>query len=167
MKLKVILDETYGDFEKAAMLLVAPTCYQKCVGCQNLYLTNVRTKTYSDEYIVNRFLKNQFTEAIIIGGLEPLDDIDDVYSFVLNLLAMTYSANRPTLVIYTGYTLTELPELEGWDEVETALKMYNKALVKFGRYIPNKPSVWSPELGVYLASNNQGVIDYRTKLKTT
>lgn len=52
-------------------------------------------------------------------------------------------------IIYTGYYPDEISA-----EINE-LKRYKNVIVKFGRYIPNRKSVFDEVLGVTLASDNQ------------
>ena len=53
------------------------------------------------------------------------------------------------IVIYTGYYKIEIEK-----EIEI-LKKYKNIIIKFGRYIPNRPNRYDDILGVTLASDNQ------------
>lgn len=57
--------------------------------------------------------------------------------------------SKDDIIIYTGYYPEEIQ-----DKIDK-LKQYENIIVKFGRYIPNKETIYSSLLGVELASNNQ------------
>ena len=113
--------------------------------CQNSPLVKTPTKEIEIEKIVDDYMKNSLTSAIVFGGLEWMDQF-------LELLECIEAFREKTLndiVVYTGYDKEEIPE-----HLMT-LKKYKNIIVKFGRYIPNQEKHYDPVLGVYLASNNQ------------
>lgn len=97
--------------------------------------------------IVERYINNPITSAIVCGGLEPLDSFDD-------LSRLLYSFRDKTendFVIYTGYTKHECEE-KGY---LTQLSNFSNVIIKFGRYIPNSKSHYDEVLGVTLNSDGQ------------
>ena len=154
MKLKGFVEEDFVQYKKPSMFLGTTRCNWKCCTelglctdiCQNSPLASSNTIVVDDADIYKRFIENPITKAVVIGGLEPMLDIDDVVHLV-----STFRENGCDcdFVVYTGYYK---------DEVEEQLKMLSKfdnIIVKFGRYIPNKNSVYDSVLGVKLASDNQ------------
>ena len=57
--------------------------------------------------------------------------------------------SKDPIIIYTGYKEEELT-----DKLKVLLQLDN-IIVKFGRFIPNRPHIYDTVLGVELASNNQ------------
>ena len=103
-------------------------------------------KDIDDQIIYEQFVKNPITKAVVVGGLEPMIQINEVIDLI-NLFR-NQGENCP-FVIYTGYYPNEIPEpLE-------RLKQYKNIIVKFGRYIPNSQPIYDEVLGVTLASDNQ------------
>ena len=52
----------------------------------------------------------------------------------------------------------EIRELAGeaaYSYVDQEMNLYGNIIIKFGRFIPNQPSIYDEILGVTLASNNQ------------
>lgn len=96
-----------------------------------------------------RYLSNPLTNAIVIGGLEPFEQFDEVVRFLFKLREV-FQCNDD-VVIYTGYTKEEC-EQNGWLE---RLSNISNVTVKFGRYIPNRAGRYDDVLGVTLASDNQ------------
>ena len=100
-----------------------------------------------DEVIVRRYLQNQITKAIVIGGLEPMEQSDEVLSLI-KTLREDFDCHDD-VVIYTGYYPDEI------SAILDKLQKFDNIIVKFGRYIPNTKSCFDKELGVELASDNQ------------
>ena len=105
--------------------------------------------------IATRFYNNPISEAIVFGGLEPFDNLLDMCELLSILYALHNGSfdikETPDIVIYTGYYPDEIK-----DKLEI-LRVYEdmNIIIKFGRFIPNKPSRFDELLGVELASDNQ------------
>lgn len=159
MKLKMIVDETAGDYKEPAMFLVTASCVLDCEGCQNVHLKQMSTKSYSDEDIWKRYFDNLCTSAIVIGGLEPFDEFEDLFNFIHTGIGVRPHVRRPTMVIYTGYELDEI-DISKFNRLEELSTLYDgQIFIKFGRYRADLPSRHSDILGVTLASENQYVIE--------
>jgi hypothetical protein len=134
------------------MLLAFPTCTWKCgrEHCQNYDLITAPDIVVDVNELVMRFMENPISEAIVLGGLEPMDSFDDVCKFITALRRVSSAM----VVIQTGYTQDEVR-----DKLLVLMKRYTNITMKFGRYIPNDTLTWDGELGIHLASQNQyGVI---------
>ena len=111
-----ILDEDIINYKKISMFIGTPYCSGKCwreLGldcsiCQNESLRNSKKINIPITDIIDRYDSNPLTEAIVFGGMEPLDSIEDLNAFVLNF---RYRHPDP-IVIYTGYTEEEAKENE-------------------------------------------------------
>lgn len=153
MRVKTIKDEDFINYKLPSMFIGTISCGGKCCieagipieVCQNNPWRGVPPIDIPDAQIVTRYLNNPFTSAIVFGGLEPFEQFDEMY----NLIKLFREATDDTIVIYTGYYEHEIA-----DEVE-ALSEFPDIIVKFGRYIPNRKSVYDPILGITLASDNQ------------
>jgi hypothetical protein len=151
MLIKGIIDEDFINYKKPCMVIEFPYCSFKCDKecgkqvCQNGALANSPNIDIERMDLIDRYLKNDITQSIIMQGLEPFDSWNDLISFIF--LFRCYSDDD--IVIYTGYNLSELEE-----KVEL-LSYFNNIIIKFGRYIPNQQSHYDNVLGVNLASNNQ------------
>jgi pyruvate-formate lyase-activating enzyme len=155
MKLKNIIDEDFINYKKPSMMLAMCYCDWKCLTeknldlsiCQNSELAHQDNIEVSTISIVSRYLHNPITKAIVIAGLEPFLQIDEVIDFIrkLRIIAM----NDDMVVIYTGYYPEEIQERI------YQLKQYKNIIVKFGRYIPDNKPHYDKVLGVKLASDNQ------------
>lgn len=153
--LKAIIDEDFNDYKKNSMFLGFPTCTWKCEKecgehcCQNSALAQAQDIGVSIHEICSRYLNNNITQAIVCGGLEPMDSFDNLYMFIL-YLRRGYNCSDD-IVIYTGYTKEECVA-NGWIE---ELCPFGNIIIKFGRFIPNQPSHYDEVLEVELASENQ------------
>ena len=160
MNVKTIQDETFQDYKKPSMLISSIGCNWKCLTeleldvsiCQNCELANMKDINISDVQIVERYMKNNITSAIVIGGLEPMLQIDEVISLILEFRKQT----DDDIVIYTGYYPEELQ-----DYILKLAKLKN-IIIKFGRYIPNKPKRFDYVLGIELVSDNQFALKIST-----
>ena len=114
------------------------TCSFKCGKniCQNIPLFNSETKEISISKVVEEYLKNDLTSAIVFAGLEWLDQILDL----LECIEAFRKKTSDDIVIYTGYDKEEIPEYI------MILKKYSNIIMKFGRYIPNQEKHFDPVL---------------------
>lgn len=151
MIIKGMVDEDFANYKKACLFICFPHCSFKCecesgvACCQNGNLARSPDIEVAPELIIQRYTSNPITSAIVIGGLEPFDDWDDLYELVKLLRSVT----SDDIVIYTGYNESEIQ-----DKLEY-LKQYTNIIVKFGRYIPDSKHRFDDVLGVELASENQ------------
>lgn len=151
MKIKNLIDEDFVNYAKPSMFIATSICSFKCdkeAGCQVCQNSDLATAPIIDistEEIVERYMNNPITEAVVIGGLESFDQFDELYQFI-NLFR---KKSNDDIVIYTGYYPDEIK-----DKIE---KLYNfkNIYIKFGRFIPNYPHKFDEILGVELSSNNQ------------
>ena len=153
IRLKNIIDEVFQDYKKPSMLLATCYCDWKCLKereldvsiCQNSKIFKQENINVSVDEIVNRYINNPITQAIIIAGLEPMLQFDEV----LNFIKIFRNKSNDDIVIYTGYYPFEIE-----DKVEK-LKQYQNIIIKFGRYIPNRKKRFDKNLGIELVSDNQ------------
>lgn len=152
MTIKGLIDEDFTNYKKPSMYVAFPTCSFKCdkeAGCsicQNSQLIEERNIRIAPEDLVERYMNNPISQAIVFGGLEPLDSISCM-SFIRTLRKHT----DDDIVIYTGYTEEEC-EYDCWI---SELSKYKNIIIKFGRFIPNQEKHYDEVLGVELASPNQ------------
>ena len=151
---KSIVDEDFQDYKKASMFIAFPKCDFKCFkelgleisGCQNYEILKMPDIKIKIDKVFDRYVKNPITEAVILGGLEPFFNFDEVY----NLISYFRQKNcNDDFVIYTGYYPNEV---ENYVE---KFKKFKNIIIKFGRFIPKSASVFDKILGVKLASKNQ------------
>lgn len=151
MNIKQLIDEDFTNYKKPSMFIGFPKCNFKCEKecglrvCQNGILATSPMMDVDLQSIVDRYIKNDITKAIVVGGLEPFDSFNDL----LNLIIEVRNYVEDDIVVYTGYYKEEIIDM-----IET-LKCFKNIVVKFGRYIPNQQSHYDEVLGVNLASDNQ------------
>lgn len=151
MLIKGIIDEDFINYKKPCMVIEFPYCSFKCDKecgkqvCQNGALANSPNINVERMDLIDRYLKNDITQSIIMQGLEPFDSWNDL--IILIFLLRNYT--NDDIVIYTGYN-----KLEILDKI-TTLKYFKNIIIKFGRYIPNVQPCYDNILGVTLASENQ------------
>jgi len=153
MWIKNIMDENFQDYKKTSMMIATCKCDWKCAiegefdisVCQNSELANQKNIEVSIKSIINRYLNNPITQAIVIGGLEPMLQFDEMLEFIDAFRLVS----DDDLIIYTGYYPNEL--------INKLCKLveYKNIIVKFGRYKENRDKVFDEELGIWLSSNNQ------------
>lgn len=80
MKLKFLNDVDYINYKKPSMFIGFPKCSFKCgrAICQNAALANEPDIEVSVDEIIDRYLNNPLTEALVIGGLEPFDNWEEL-----------------------------------------------------------------------------------------
>ena len=147
MKIKGLISEDLVNYKKPSMTIIFPYCTFKCGEgyCQNSELAKAPIIEMNVNNLVDRYINNPITEAVVMQGLEPFDSWNDLKSFVHELREYC----NDDIVIYTGYDKNEV--IEKINE----LSKYTNIIVKFGRYIPNQEKHFDDLLEVYLASNNQ------------
>lgn len=105
-------------------------------------------KDFSYESIYNAYMSNGISKAIVIGGLEPLIQFDEIYGLIDYF---RHHGCDDDFVIYTGYTEDEVKANEHW----RLLLGIKNIVFKFGRYVPGGRPHRDSVLGVELASDNQ------------
>lgn len=154
MKVKSIIIEDFLNYKQPSMFIISSICNWKCCieqnldisMCQNSSIAKQKTVDISPEIIYNMFIKNPITKAIVIGGLEPIDQINEVIQIIDYFRK---NNNNSPFVIYTGYYPYEIKNSLN------RLKNYNNIIVKFGRFIPNAKHRYDEILGIELVSDNQ------------
>lgn len=151
MIVKEIRDEDFTNYKMPSMFIGFPSCSWKCEKdcgmrvCQNSTLAEAKGVKIEVDKLVNRYLNNPITKAVVCGGLEPFDSWRDLKSLVSLLRTQTLD----DIVIYTGYKEEEIKNSIQY------LRAYRNIIVKFGRFVPNQQPHYDETLGVNLASDNQ------------
>ena len=151
MIIKAIVDEDFSNYKKPSMLIGFPRCTWKCEKgcgmrvCQNGVLATAKDVEIPVDEIVERYLNNKLTKAVVLGGLEPMDSWSDLLLFIEKFR----EKSQDDIVIYTGFYKEEIA-----DRINI-LKQYDNIVVKFGRYVPGHEKHYDEVLGVELASPNQ------------
>ena len=152
MKILGIIDEDFINYKKVSMVIEFPYCSFKCDKecgkpvCQNGALANEPIIEIDAKKIVERYLQNPITKAVVLQGLEPLDSCEDMYDLLIEFRKRT----DDDIVIYTGYNYREV-----YRYTDKLGHIFQNIIIKYGRYIPNQEPHYDPVLGVNLASDNQ------------
>jgi organic radical activating enzyme len=152
MLIKNLIDEDFCNYRKPSMFVGFSKCSFKCDKecgrdvCQNSELALAPTIEIDDEEIIQRYITNPITEAIVFGGLEPFDDFNDLFAFIADFR----DCSKDDIVIYTGYYPEEIPSY-----LDLLSANYKNIIIKFGRFIPDKPHRFDELLGIELSSDNQ------------
>lgn len=162
VKVKHIVMEDSVNYKKLAMFVSMGRCAWKCCHvnggfdkkiCQNDDLRATPDKEIDLVWLCDQYVNNPLVSAMVLGGLDPLDDMDET----MKLCKAFRSVTEDTIVIYTGYNEDEVV-----DKVDQ-LRIFSthsdesgtNLVIKFGRYVPGVESRFSPVLGITLASLNQ------------
>lgn len=153
IKIKGVRMEDFTNYKKPSMYIAFPSCTFKCERecgkkmCQNSSLVNTPTLATGVKSLVNKYINNPITSAIVIGGLEPFDSEEDLKTLITYLRIST----QDDIVIYTGYIKEEIQERDIYKYLLNAKNI----IIKFGRFIPDQQPHYDDVLGVNLASDNQ------------
>lgn len=164
MLIKSFKDEDFVNYRKPAMFIVMPHCSFKCdkenncLMCQNSHLVHEPTHNVATRTLIERYINNPITKAVVFGGLEPFDTPEDLEMFV-KILRWTYKC-KDDIVIYTGYTEEELSRNLHFQSIISCGNM----TIKYGRFRPNQDPHYDEVLGVNLASDNQYAKRYNYEL---
>lgn len=151
IEIKGLVDEDFVNYKKPSMFISFPRCTFKCDKecgqpvCQNGSLAAAPSVFIKIDNLVERYLANSITKAIVIGGLEPFDSPVELFTLIDGIREKT----NDDIVIYTGYTENELT-----DKI-IMLSLKKNIIIKFGRFVSNKENHYDDLLGIKLASPNQ------------
>lgn len=158
MLVKNIVEEDFVNYKVPSMFIATCFCDWKCCIeqnldisiCQNASISKQRNILISDSEIYERYISNPITKAIVIGGLEPMMQFEEIYDLIK---CFRDNNCKDTFVIYTGYNENEI-----LNQIDR-LKKFENIILKIGRYRPNNKSHYDDILGINLVSDNQkGVI---------
>ena len=154
IKLKGVMAEDFINYRLPSMFLISSYCDWKCCReggfsetiCQNNNIVNIPIKEYTYLSLLKTYVSNEISKAIVIGGLEPFKQFDEIYGLI-----DYFRQNNvfDIFVIYTGYNKQEI------QEQIFKLEKFKNIIVKFGRYVPNQKEHYDEILGINLASDNQ------------
>lgn len=151
MRIIDIVELDVSNYKEASMFIITCKCSFKCdiengtKLCQNSHLANSPVLDMDDDKIVERYLKNPITKAIVFGGLEPIDQLDELISLISKFREKT----DDDIVIYTGYTEEELKN------IIDKFTCFKNIIIKYGRFRPNQKRHFDELLGIDLISDNQ------------
>ena len=154
MKIKGLIDEDFTNYKKSSMFIATCYCNWKCCIeqgldksiCQNSEIAKQKNIEISADEIFSRYISNPITNSIVVGGLEPFLQFEEVYELI-----KCFRDNKcvDDFIIYTGYYDYEIQ-----NEINV-LKQYPNIIIKFGRFKPNQKSHYDSVLGINLISDNQ------------
>lgn len=155
MRVKNVVYEDFVNYKKPSMFIGTISCGGKCCieagiplsVCQNDGWRESASVEVDNTVLIARYLENPLTQAIVFGGLEPLEQYGELIEFIRTLRDDFMCMDD--IVIYTGYNKNELTY-----EIDH-LKKFDNIVIKFGRFIPNSKHRFSNILGVELSSDNQ------------
>lgn len=167
MIVKEIRDEDFTSYKKPSMVIGFPSCTFKCEReqgcsgmCQNSALATAPNIEIGYGHIVDRYLKNPITKAIIMAGLEPFDSAQNLVGLI-NCFRMNADDD---IVIFTGYTEEEVKNMHYTIQYSWGKQSYSyfgeiakhpNIIIKYGRFVPNQQPHYDEVLGIKLASDNQ------------
>ena len=165
INIRGILYEDFVNYKKACLMIAMPYCDFKCNKecgqevCQNHDIINNRIHASSISTIIDNYLRNKITKAIVFQGLEPffqdkengIDSFSEILAFIYYLRKIKHCDDDA--VIYTGYTEEECKD-KGFTQ-ELQKYSFHNIIIKYGRYIPGDKPHYDEVLGVKLASDNQ------------
>ncbi len=154
MRIRGFKDEDFVNYRKPSMFIGTAFCDWKCCTergidksvCQNQELENSEIIEITPNRLFERYSLNFITQAVVIGGLEPFLQFDEVIELIKYFRGWGCADD---FVIYTGYNK---PEITG---KIAQLEKFPNIIIKFGRYIPNNKKHYDAILGVNLISDNQ------------
>ena len=155
MFVKNIIDEDFINYKKPCMFISTCFCDWKCCKeadipttvCQNYNINSDDNILVKISDIYKRYISNPISKAIVIGGLEPLKQSDDLLDLI------QYFRQKKCfddIVIYTGYNENEIS-----DFILLIKERFTNIYIKFGRFVPGQQIHYDEILGVNLSSDNQ------------
>lgn len=156
IRLKQVVAEDFCNYKIPSMFLITCFCDWKCCMegkfdisvCQNSSLKEYPIKEYTFESLYEFYVSNSITKAIILGGLEPLLQSEELYALIS---FFRKKGCNDKFLIYTGYTEDEVAS----DNQYKKLLTLSNIVFKFGRFKLNDESRFDEVLGIELASQNQ------------
>ena len=88
MLIKDIIETDTVNYKKISMFIIFPTCSFKCdkeyggTICQNSELIKTPNIKICADKIVQKYINNPITNAIVCGGLEPFDSWEDLWNLI-------------------------------------------------------------------------------------
>jgi len=99
LRFPFVVDNDHSDQPYFSMQLIAPYCYNSCIGCHNSQIRQTSLKDFSISYIIGEYNANPFWEGMTLGGLEPEHSGDYWWEDVQRIVDGTGMEN---LTIYTS-----------------------------------------------------------------
>lgn len=146
--------EDFVNYCLPSMFLISSFCDWKCCTeggfskdvCQNSGLMKTDIVEYSFDTIYHAYVSNDISKAIVIGGLEPFQQFQEVYELIC---FFRKNGCDDKFVIFTGFTEEEI------EDCVSKLAPLKNIVIKFGRFVPGHHPHYDKVLGINLASDNQ------------
>lgn len=159
IRLKGLVEEDMVNYRLPSMFLITCFCDFKCekedeagaTFCQNSSLARAPIIEIGIKTLINKYINNPISKAIVIGGLEPFCQFEEIKDFITQMRVIT----KDPIIIYTGYYEKEIQ-----NEINQLIP-YGNIIIKYGRYKKNNPGRYDNILGIHLASDNQEAIYYK------
>lgn len=130
MYLQNFIQESTKRFKEPSMLLVTPPAAWRT----QIHLGDLHVIKFPDEEILKMFSENPRTTAIVIDGLEAMDNILDLRAFIFSARKFFDSASlRPLIIIYTNYYEDEYMKIPSWGGLYSEILQYGNVYIKCGR----------------------------------
>ena len=90
IKLKGVVMEDFINYRLPSMFLISSYCDWKCCReggfsetvCQNNGIINMPTKEFMYSSLFKAYIVNNISKSIVIGGLEPFKQFDEIYGLI-------------------------------------------------------------------------------------
>ena len=112
MVIKGLVDEDFIQYKKPTMFITNTFCDLKCEKecgiqcCGNNQLFKEPTIYITFDSIIQKYLNNPITKSITFGGLEQIDELEQLLGLIKGFRKYT----QDDIVIYTGYKEEEIAE---------------------------------------------------------
>lgn len=148
LKTLFVTDCDIVNYKKTCMFIGAGyTCSRGCKDCQNDKLKGTKPYEVEPSNIVYQYMSLPIVHAVVFGGLEPMEDIDNIVEWIKAFRQQT----NDDIVIYTGDNI----DSERVKNFISLVKEYPNIIIKAGAYYPGDEPHVDSVLGIKLASNNQ------------
>jgi len=148
IRYKTIERERMQDAPFIGCLISAIDCYFNCKGCFNQHLKDSPILKIDEYELLQSVKDNPFEEGIILGGLEWVNQAEEM----LRLISIAWQMDLKVM-IYTG-----MDEEHFFNYVRKDI--FEGVYIKFGNYDPHQLSDSNVQMGVKLASDNQKIVKY-------
>lgn len=89
----------FRDQPYPSLILIAPNCKRRCLGCHNDHLRRREVKDFTLDFLANKITNNPFVVGITLGGLEPADSGDSWWEEIDELIRL---AGIRYVTVYTS-----------------------------------------------------------------
>ena len=160
MQLKKIEETKTLYNNELSLYLIASSCKWKCKICPNAHYSRFETVDIPNTDILQKFKSDDNLKAIVIGGLEPMDQMNDLRGFIFDARKFFEPGDRPKIVIYTGYEMDELNKMH-YSGLASELMQYGNAMVIAGRNIWKTKKKFYLSINTYLTSDIKLIYEYK------